>query len=293
MRLELSNHPPINFDPIDISQSELKSWRRCKRKWFFKHVWRLRPNATKPPLAIGGMFHDTVAEFFDPTTPIEDRSEKLLLEIFHDVYKERISQDFTDPEGKVYVLLDSILRNYYKLYGKEWEFVLVEDNFRVPIFVQGALTGYIHGRLDGVIKDEVGQFWIVEHKTTKRFSFDHLSIDPQADLYALAGSKLFGEAFAGLWYDYVRTKPSKKNPNFTRIKVTRSPDALASIESGIAHDMIAISQATPFFLTPTFDRDCLWYCSYLSLCHGIRANVNLESMVLAGYHIRQDPEEYE
>lgn len=239
------------------------------------------------------MVHDTLAEWAEGNTP-EVRTLDLLLEIFKDVYLEKVSSDFVDPDYKTYKLIYRILAVYHSLYGPSWDFLLVEENFRVPIFLKGVLVGFVHGRFDGLVRDEQdsgGSLWIIEHKTTKRFSFDHLAIDAQADLYALAGSKLFGEEFGGLWYDFIRTKPSKSKPNFHRIKVRRSPAALRAIEAWIATTMINMSQARPELLAPTFDRDCFWFCSYLTLCHSIRGGVPLAPAITGGFKIRDTAEE--
>lgn len=239
------------------------------------------------------MVHDTLAEWSDPTNTAGTRTLELLLEIFKDVYMEKIRSEFKDSDFKTYKLVYRILTAYHQLYGPSWDFLLVEENFRVPIFLEDRLVGFVHGRFDGLVRDSNdlgGLLWIIEHKTTKRFSFDHLAIDAQADVYALAGSKLFGEDFGGLWYDFIRTKPSKKNPNFHRIKVRRNAAALRAIEQWIATTMINMSQAQPQQLTPNFDRNCFWFCSYLTLCHCIRAGVALGSAILGGFKIRDTME---
>jgi len=282
----------LDFHPVDTSQSELKSWRRCPLKWFFKHCWRLRPTHTGRALAIGSMVHDTLAEWSEPPNSAEIRTCELLLEIFKDVYREKVASDFTDPDFEVYKLVYRVLIQYHQLYGPSWDFLLVEEDFRIPIFLREQLIGFVHGRFDGLVRHTDDKIWVIEHKTTKRFSFDHLAIDAQADLYALAGSKLFGEAFGGLWYDFIRSKPSRKNPNFCRIKVRRSSAALRAIEQWIAATMINMARAQPELLAPVFDRDCFWFCDYLNLCHSIRAGVPLKSAIEGDFRIRERvPEE--
>ena len=57
---------------MKISHSEVRTFKECRRKYFFRYVERLVPIQTAEALAVGSEFHDKVAQvlkkgFFEPT----------------------------------------------------------------------------------------------------------------------------------------------------------------------------------------------------------------------------------
>lgn len=69
------------------------------------------------------------------------------------------------------------------------------------------------GRLDMIVEDEDGGYWIVDHKTTAAFNdsiLDYLSLDPQCGSYAWAIQQQLGIKIEGVIYNQLlKTAPEK------------------------------------------------------------------------------------
>lgn len=51
-----------------ISNSEVSDYKRCKRRWWLRHVRRLEPKAAtlSGPMALGNRVHEALARYYDP-----------------------------------------------------------------------------------------------------------------------------------------------------------------------------------------------------------------------------------
>lgn len=274
------------FGPVDTSSSELKTFDRCRVAWFIKSVLRLRSTATRPPLMIGGIIHEVLASFYEPSTDLGDRSWDLIKDLLVDNYRERLTIDLVDSDRVTWNRMAGILHAYWKTYGRDdWVLADTEVDFRIPIFLGNLLVGFVHGRFDGIlIEDEI--VWVVDHKTTKRLSLRHLGVDPQFNIYCLAGSKLFGKRFGGIALNYLRTKLSKRSPNFVRPRVFRTTPELYRIEQNLALRMIQMGSMSPQDLILSPRRECIWDCSYTRLCRALRQGAPLKDLMNSGFRIR-------
>lgn len=284
------------FHPVDTSSSELKTWDQCKGAWFLKYVLQQRSKTTKSPMVMGGIVHDVLAEYYEPTTEEGDRDLQLLVDILKDVYKERLTIDLKDSNLKVWKTVYTMIAGYWNRWsGRDWTMLDTEVNFKVGIFLKNRLVGFIHGRLDGSVILKDSKVWIVDHKTSKQFKTAHFPVDPQIDLYCLAGSKLFGASFGGLIINYIRSKKSQRSPNFQRIPVVRSSKELALIEYNTALKLLAMGSSDPSHLYFASSRDCSWKCAYFSFCQGLRAGADPERLLsrLYGLRVRSDNQEFE
>lgn len=275
------------FHPVDVSSSELKTWDQCRAAWLLKYVLKQRSKSTKPPLILGGLVHDVLAEYYEPTTPDSDRDRGLLIEILKDAYRERLTIDLKDENLKVWKTAYTMVNGYWtKWGGRDWTMLDTEVNFRVGVFLSDRLVGFVHGRLDGTVILKDSKVWIVDHKTGKQFKVAHFPIDPQIDLYCLAGSKLFGSSFGGLIINYIRSKPSKKSPNFQRIPIVRSSKELTLIEYNLGLKLLDMGSNDPSRIYFAPSKDCTWMCSYFAFCQGLRAGVDPETLLSRLYGLR-------
>lgn len=274
------------FNPVDTSASELRQVDRCIVAWYIKYVLRLRSNVTKSPLVIGGVIHEVLASFYEPTTDQTDRNWTLLKTLLVDVYKERLTMDLSDPERKIWSQMAEILHAYWSHYYKEdWILADTEIDYRVPVFLNDQLVGFVHGRFDGILIED-NQVWIVDHKTTKRLRLKHLGVDPQMNVYCMAGAKLFGDRFGGIVLNYLRTKLSSRSPNFVRPRVVRSQPELYRIEQNIGLRLVQMGSMNPQSLTFSPRKECTWDCSYTRLCRALRQGIPLKTLIDSNFHER-------
>jgi len=274
------------FSAVDTSSSELRQFDRCTTAWFIKYVLRLRPNSTKPAFITGGIVHEVLASFYEPTTDPEDRCWTLVKDLLVDVYKERLTMDLNDPDHKTWNQIARILYTYWDHYKEnDWILADTEVDFRIPIFLDEYLVGFVHGRFDGILIED-NLIWIVDHKTAKRLRLSHLGVDPQMNVYSLGGAKLFGDRFGGIILNYLRTKISNRSPNFVRPRVCRSPPELYQIEQTLGLRLIQMGSMSPQDLMFSARRECTWDCSYTRLCRAIRQRVPLKGLIDSGFHIR-------
>lgn len=102
--------------------------------------------------------------------------------------------------------------------------IAVEQEFEVPIknlegkplFIKGVPVVY-QGRLDGLVQDPQGRYWILEHKTTGQMGrTDHLALDPQCGsyLWALgeAGIHCAGVVYTQALKDTIKTPKQLNRP---------------------------------------------------------------------------------
>lgn len=284
---------PFPYHPVDTSNSEIKVWGQCQGKWFFKYVMGLQGKTKKVAPTFGRIVHEAFAEYYDPTTEGGLRTVDLLLDFAVDAYKAEVNKGFSDPGSTVYSSLRTILARYHQHYGDDdWNLLSTEPDFRVPVFDhEDRLGGFIHGRFDGYLEKE-GKFYIIDHKTTKRFAFKGLEVDPQCDLYCVAGSKLFGSNFGGMIFNYIRSRLSPKRPNFQRIPVRRSSHEIRFLEANLAQVLCAMGSTSPQSVFFAYSDLCSWKCDYLDLCRSMRAGIPLETILSSSYthRIRQRDE---
>jgi hypothetical protein len=103
--------------------------------------------------------------------------------------------------------------------GKAWDRIDASQNLSlasngqlllwVPELGQYAKVVY-QGRIDLIVKDAQGRYWIVDHKTAAQFGqTEHLELDQQCGSYTWALVKMMGIQVAGVIYNEIR----KKVPN--------------------------------------------------------------------------------
>jgi len=76
----------------------------------------------------------------------------------------------------------------------------------------GEVPVVYEGRFDGIVKDDLGHYWILEHKTAKTFSaWDNiLDMDEQISSYIWAAQYLFNIPVEGVIYNGLRKKEPTK-----------------------------------------------------------------------------------
>lgn len=183
-----------------ISNSRLKTYRRCPRQFKYKYVMKLKPKRRSVQLERGTWMHELLMVHADGESWGE-RHLKLTKE-FNKLWVEE-REELGDLPSECARIMRSYLRNYrgdeqrYRVIDTELdEVVTLPNGVRLQIIV------------DKVVEDLVdGGLWAVDYKTRAKFAdATSMMIDPQLTLYFMGLEILGYSPMRGAMYDEIRTK---------------------------------------------------------------------------------------
>lgn len=202
-----------------IHTSERQSFRGCRRRWDWLFHDRWYPVTTAKPLEFGQAFHQAMEVYYEPSTWFADREvvAALAIKAFVDKCEKQrtaylnqtqvsylpsdVQQDYDERVELGKGMLNYFLNQVAPGYDAHFKPVKVEVAFEVPITSKdgeqlfcgecGAPITY-GGRLDALVEDEHGDYWIVDWKTaaTIRDRTMHLELNDQISSYVWALSRM-------------------------------------------------------------------------------------------------------
>lgn len=202
-----------------IHTSERKDFKRCRQLWDFSSPNRLflEPNREDRNLRFGSAIHRGLETYYDPATWQGDRAavEALCLLAFTDAYP------YDGAEGDVaqqddwqadLTLGTGMLKGYFEWASKIDNFkpLAVEQKFEIELpYAFWGPTGwdpvYYAGKLDALVEDSHGDYWIIDHKTAGKFDpEDFLVMDEQVTSYCWAMQEVLQIPIAGFIYNELR-----------------------------------------------------------------------------------------
>lgn len=213
---------------FSVSHSDISSFKRCRRQWYWssKHGLNLRPRKPSTALYLGKSIHKALEEHYDPASEINP------LAVYNNWCEERRQEIEEENEGlfpeeeeeldEEEELGRDMLRHYLSWAEDEdehWfdEVIDTEIEFELPIPTPkgNRSHGTVRGRFDGLVRDQAGRVWVKEFKTASRIQTDHLQLDEQSVTYCWAAQELYGEEVQGLIYTYL-LKKRPGTPNTTK-----------------------------------------------------------------------------
>lgn len=280
---------------MHVSYSQLNTWRRCRRRWYFSYVEQLHSPGFSPSLWLGSGVHEALANYYMSVT----REPEILLSSFAmwaAEERERIQEEIATSILLPQVLFDLDksfnlgmgMLDYYGQHApdldKDFYVLQTEQEFNLPIgithFVEQEDGDIIEeeitykGRIDGVIKmKDTGKLYLLEHKTAKDFNEKKLILDQQATSYMWAAEQLTGLEISGVYYNILRKQLNSsrvKKPLIYRLAVDRSRAAIDGFQEHvkmIVKDMQYAAQEDLYYHTPS--EDCT-FCSYFTPCSMIQ-----------------------
>lgn len=228
-----------------IRTSDKASFKRCRQSWDWSS--RIRSNLKSvgiiKPLEFGIAWHEGMAIWYEPELWDKDRKMVLdlaLAKMFEVMDEQQERADMKDDPEVIFdymerkILAQGMLAGYATWsVGKDtFTPVFVEKKFQIPVidpstgeqyFIDGNPVFY-EGRLDGLVKDIYGRYWILEHKTAKQAgSIEHLDLDPQCGAYLWAMSQvgihcagvIYTQAFKNIPTDPVALKATRSGRNYS------------------------------------------------------------------------------
>lgn len=316
-------------DELDrISQSRLKDFQRCKRRYWLRHVRRLAPRMYGPvgPLQSGTRVHEALEAFYRPDSVTDPRQalENAINDALNDYHRQCERLDIEpdvitlDKFRKDTDLERAMVEGYF-----EWladtgadaylKVIAAEEQISVSSTQIGAELGKpfaVVGKLDARVLDEVTGFTqFVDHKTVQNFAqmLPTLQGDPQMLHYHLLLSILHPDQHVdGALYNMLRkVKRGKqaKPPFYQRETIIHNA---AEIESyrlrliGLVANVFEfegrIAQfgeiGVKMFAQPNPTRDCSWDCSFYNICGQFDDGSRVEAAIAEMFEVRDPMERY-
>lgn len=184
-----------------ISNSKIKTYRRCPNQYRYKYVLKLRPKKRAVQLERGTWLHELLMVHHDG----EDwrvRHEQLTTS-FNNLWEEE-REELGDLPGECRRIMRAYLRTYrldqerYRVVDTELdEIITLPNGLRLQIIVDIVLEDLIDGGL-----------WIKDYKTRKTFADPQaIMMDPQLTLYYWGMEHMGYSPLRGSIVDEIRTKP--------------------------------------------------------------------------------------
>ncbi len=300
-----------------FSQSEMKVFTGCKRRWWLSEYRRLAPIGYDPtgPLRSGTRVHTALEAFY---TPGQDAFWVLSLEQEDDwdTYVRNCAERGEDTDASVAeqfrkdCQLEKIMLEGYG----EWiaesgedaglETIAIEEIVTVPgsAFAPELVAKYyefdVVGKLDARVRrlsDGARKF--VDHKTAASLTMTlpTLQMNPQMKHYRWLESMTTpeGERADGALYNVLkkvkRTKAAKP-PFFARYEVNHNQEEIDNYEKRMKRIIAQILELEaelvmtpieeqPHVAYPTPDETCSWKCQFFELCNMFDDGSRAEDMI--------------
>lgn len=182
--------------------SEISSFLRCPQGWLYDYIRCLRPKVDRLPLTAGTAGHTCVGMIHDGLEWEGKlagwRAEQLkLIELAQD--SQESAPDFTEEDvEKRYSALRACLSEYADYYPSSGMQALKHEIF-FRWRPKAKLRTLCVGRVDGIMRNQDGQKWLLEIKTSsQRWDQNALTMDRQFALYT-AAMKTSGHDVAGVY----------------------------------------------------------------------------------------------
>jgi transcriptional regulator with XRE-family HTH domain len=309
------------------SNSEIQTFKRCRRKWFLAYYRQLTPKYTSPigARAIGDRLHRALRWHYhgDPAQRLDVRDaleaiiqidRKILVEHYTpDVVPLGIETKFNQEAdlervmiaGYVEWLAETGADSEYQVLGSE-EYVEVDFTggiLKTPVKLVARLDARIRRIGDGARL-------FIDHKTVGNFEQPQrtLSINEQMLWYLMLERMLAspGERVDGAIYNMLRRckrTPTAKPPFYHRVEVRHNIHEIDNFGVKTAGVIAEIDRLRTqldegmglnhrHVAYPTPSQDCTWSCDFLPLENLIDDGSDWEGMAQAFFNVGGDPSAY-
>ena len=301
-------------ESIDITNSEIQTFKDCRRKWYLNYYLGLKPREVSKmgPLPLGTRVHDSLELYYtDDIDPVitynklagEDKRLFLLSEESNDESKEKKF----DSELE----LGRIMVEGYKEWIEEnnldadMEFVSAEKAVNYHVDFDGTDVNLM-GKIDLKMKNKIDDtIHIVDHKTTAASAwqnytkYSHMS---EQLMYYITLSKAVGEDVDGAIYNLlkkVKRSGTAKPPFYDRITVRFNPTQLDSFWNrtmSTVNDIVDVrsrlddgeSHLTAVYPRPS--NECSWKCDFFKMCTMMDDGSSYDRF-LGDFYEKRDPNE--
>jgi hypothetical protein len=270
---------------VRLSNSEIQTFKDCRRRWWLTYYRRLQPKYkdSTGALALGTRIHAALDDYYANGTPLlqahsnlVNTEKELLLENFRDVSD-------LEKEGELgHIMLEGYLQwNEEEGIDADLEMISTEETIVMPMFngeveLQGKLDMRVRRRADGVrmfrdfktVGGSLSDFANLAPMNEQILTYMVLEQSKDVD-----GERSDGGIFTML--KKVRRSAAAKPPFYDQIEVRHNIFTLRSFWDrlhGTVTDLMRVRTALDageqpsFHAYPSPSRDCKWKCKFYSVC---------------------------
>lgn len=319
---ELSRLAGTTYDRY-VSNSELQTWKRCRRKWWLGWFRGLKLRAESPvgPRQVGDRCHRALKAHYVPGGPAKpdqmlDELERLIVldrtALLH--RGEPVDPDIVKRFESEADLERAMLEGYVDWLAEtgadaDYEVMSAETYLEAPLAEYGSTTVAIIGKLDVRLRRKSdGVRLFMDHKTVGdlRTPTLTLALDEQMLQYQLLESLNLDDPtqrVGGALYNMIkRSKRTEraKPPFYQRVEVRHNDRELTSYRRRVMGEVTDILDTEEslerggdhnYHAYPRPARECTWDCIFFAVCpmfdDGSRAEAMLEQL-----YVKTDPLEY-
>lgn len=313
-----------------VSNSELQTFKDCRRRWWLAYYRQLSPRIESPvgPRAVGTRLHRALKEWYVPAgqVPLDPQQalERLIISDWTLVVQSRGGEEFVDVALRKKFTeeanLERIMLQGYVEYlsetgvDSELEIIGSEAYVEADLTKETQVTGNekpvkLIGRLDVRARRKIdGVRLFIDHKSVGNFTepASLLPLDEQMLTYHLLewlNTDDAEERCDGALYNMLRKvkrTPQAKPPFYQRIEVHHNPIEIERFKRRIVSeigDMRDVEDALDLGTDPLDvayprpSRDCRWKCDFFAVCPMFDDGSRAEAMI-DQYFTHKDPLSY-
>lgn len=188
---------------FSVSQSKVKTWRACKRKYFYKYIRNLMRKRKAKPLLRGTVVHLMIEAKIEGRDPWEVYHEQM--KVYGKLFVEEIEEYGDLPEE-----LRLMMEGYFAYYKKDPLRYIKHDGRKTewPFEVDLCKGIVFKGRVDTAARTRDKRVWLVEHKSHKQIPVSEFKFtDIQSVSYSWVLPQIGLPEVDGVCWDYIRAKP--------------------------------------------------------------------------------------
>lgn len=295
---------------ITISNSEIQTFKDCRRKWWLSYYRGLRPKEQKMvgPLALGSRIHAALDAYYSKNVPLLEAHAKLV-EVDKGLAQAQF-QDTTELESEAElgrIMLEGYLQ-WVEENGidAELDMISTEETIRMPLFdgrveLQGKLDMRVRRKGDGVrmFRD----FKTVGGSFTEFASLAHMNEQVLTYMMLEAAQNKEGERSEGGIFTMlkkVKRTANARPPFYDQVEVRHNTFTLRSFWNrihGTISDLLRVKDGLDegedhqLLAYPRPSRECKWKCQFFAVCPLLDDGSAAEQAISEMYEV-QDPYKY-
>lgn len=295
-----------NPEVVSVSNSELATFKECRRKWWLTYYRGLTPKNVPMhgPLALGTRIHYALEMYYtDHSDPIEVFVNTVEEDRVWLLAEERDTTDFDKEAELGRIMLEGYLEWLEETGAdSDLEVVSAEQKLIVPI-MDGKVN--IIGKLDMRVKRKIdGVRLFMDHKTAASASnvtrTAHMNWQPKMYLLLEMLKDDEDQRCDGMIYNIlkkVKRTATAKPPFYERVEIRHNKETMRAFwlqVHGVIQQIIATRAALdaghdPHVVAyPTPTNDCTWKCPFYAACPMFDDGSAAEHMI-EDYFVQADP----
>jgi hypothetical protein len=257
-------------DVLKVSNSELQTFKDCRRRWWLAYFRRLQPRekVMTGPLALGTRIHAAFEQYYASGVPLLDAHAELV-----ERDKELLVESFRDTTDLQWVEENGI--------DAELEFISSEEVVSAPLLegqveLQGKLDMRVRRKVDGVrmfrdfktVGGSFADFTSMAHMNEQVLTYMLLEAQKKDEI-----ERCDGGIFTML--RKVKRTANARPPFYEQIEVRHNIFSLRSFWNrihGTITDLLRVRKGLEdggdhtMLAYPRPSRDCKWKCQFFAVC---------------------------